>query len=121
MTIQRELPIQKAIMRYLDLALPASYRAAHIPNGGARNARTAAMLKAMGVKAGIADIAIFGPGGCAAMIEVKAGKGSPSPAQKDWMDWASEHEFPYAVCRSIGDVQVALTDFGIPVRAGVSA
>ena len=41
--IQRELPIQKAIMRYLDLALPASYRAFHPANGGARSARTAAM------------------------------------------------------------------------------
>ena len=121
MKIQRELPIQKAIMRYLDLALPESYRAFHPANGGARSARTAAMMKALGVKAGVADIVILRPGAPAAMIEVKAEKGSPSPAQKEWCGWAEKHGHPYAVCRSVDDVQVALRLWGVPLRAEVSA
>lgn len=108
-------------MRFLDVALPKSYRAFHPANGGARNIRTAAMMKALGVKAGVADIVVIGEGGKAWMIEVKASKGSATPAQKDWNEWADANSVPFAICRSVGDVQVALNDWGVPLRAQVQA
>lgn len=119
--VQRELGPHKAIMRFLDLALPPEYRAFHVPNGGARDARTGAMLKAMGVKPGVGDVMIVGPGSWAAMLEIKPAKGGLSHAQRGWAEWALEHDFSYALVRSVGDVQVVLHDWRIPLRAEVAA
>lgn len=43
-----EHDIQVEIINYLNEALPASCQAFAVPNGGHRNARTGAMLKAEG-------------------------------------------------------------------------
>ncbi len=118
---QPEMQIHKAIMSFLDSALPSTVRAFHPANGGRRDAKTGAMLKALGVKAGVADIVLVRQGGVMAFIEVKAGKGSSSPAQKEWQDWCGENGVPYAVVRSIGDVQAVLTDWNIELRGQVAA
>ena len=115
---QRELQIQKQAMRFLDAALPSYIRAIHIPNGGRRDARTGAMLKAAGVKAGVPDIALIKQGGAVAFIEIKTDKGRPSPAQEEWFDWFDQNSIPYAVCRSLGDVQTALMDWNIQLKVG---
>lgn len=114
---QPELQVHKAIMAYLDRVLPKTVRAFHPANGGRRDAKTGAMLKALGVKAGVADIVLVRQGGVMAFLEVKAGKGSPSPAQRDWRDWCAENAVPYAIVRSIGDVQTVLLDWNIQTRA----
>lgn len=114
---QPELQVHKAIMAYLDQVLPKTVRAFHPANGGRRDAKTGAMLKALGVKAGVADIVLVRQGGVMAFLEVKAGKGSPSPAQRDWQDWCAENAVPYAIVRSIGDVQTVLLDWNIQTRA----
>ena len=113
---QPELQVHKAIMAYLDCVLPKTVRAFHPANGGRRDAKTGAMLKALGVKAGVADIVLVRQGGVMAFLEVKAGKGSPSPAQRDWQDWCAENAVPYAIVRSIGDVQTVLMDWNIQTR-----
>src|SRR5690606_10086741 len=99
--VQRELGPHKAIMRFLDLALPPEYRAFHVPNGGARDARTGAMLKAMGVKAGVPDMVVIGPGSWVGLLEIKPAKGGAlSPSQKAWAAWADQNSVCYAVVRS---------------------
>ncbi|MFC0282421.1 hypothetical protein ACFFJB_14775 [Camelimonas abortus] len=120
--VQRELGPHKAIAAFLDCALPEEYRYTHVPNGGARDARTGAMLKAMGVKAGVPDMVVFGPGSWCGLLEIKpANGGALSPSQKAWAEWAGQNSVCYAVVRSVGDVQVALNDWRIPLRAEVAA
>ena len=109
--------IQVAIMAFLDMALPASYRAFAIPNGGKRDKITGAILKREGVKAGVPDIAIVRNGGTVAFLEVKTATGRLSNSQTEFKDWCGSNSIPYAVVRGLGDVQAALMDWNVPIRA----
>ena len=51
--------LQMQAARFLEQALPSDAVWFHVPNGGKRNRREAARFKAMGVKAGVLDIAVF--------------------------------------------------------------
>ncbi len=59
----------------------------HIPNGGYRNAREGASLKAQGVKAGFPDIVLFYPYKeyHRLIIEMKKIGGKVAPKQTDWL------------------------------------
>jgi len=113
---QDESQLQVAVAAFLEVALPRSVRAIHVPNGGKRDAKTGARLKREGVKAGVADFVIFMRGGVCAMIELKTEKGRLSKAQKDWQDWAGEFGLPYAVCRSVEEVADILRAWNVPMR-----
>lgn len=72
-----------------------------IPNGGKRDIRTAAMLKAEGVKPGVPDIFLPLPrGGCHGLyIELKRRKGGTvSKEQASWMEALSAKGYRCAVC-----------------------
>lgn len=111
-----EHSIQARIMSFLDSALPATYRAFAVPNGGKRDRITGAILKREGVKAGVPDIVIVRQGGSVGFLEVKTATGSLSNSQRDWRDWCGVNRVPFAVVRGVGDVQAALHDWGIPVE-----
>ena len=73
-----------------------------VPNGGARNAITGAMLKAEGVKKGVPDIMFPCPVGSYAglAIEMKRRKGGRvSPEQEEYMGWLREKNWWVQVCR----------------------
>lgn len=112
-----EHAIQSAIMAYLDKALPGSYRAFAIPNGGKRDRITGAIMKREGVRAGVPDIAIVRDGGLVAFLEVKTEKGRLSNAQVEFRDWCGANAVPYALVRGVGDVQAALIDWNVPIKA----
>jgi hypothetical protein len=112
-----ESQIQSSIMRFLDLALPGSYRAFAVPNGGRRDRITGAILKREGVKAGVPDIIIVRDGGSVAFMEVKRPKGVLSEAQKQFRDWCGANSVPWGVVRSVGDVHAFLTDLNVPLKA----
>lgn len=59
----------------------------HIPNGGKRDARTAANLKRQGVKAGVPDLHLpVARGGYNGLyIELKVGSNKPTQLQKKWL------------------------------------
>lgn len=111
-----EEKIQASIMEFLRLSLPESYRAFHIHNNP-RSAIHGARLKRMGLTAGVPDIAIVRNGGSVAFIEVKTQSGRLSNSQVEWRDWCGANSVPYAVVRSIGDVQAALLDWGVVLKA----
>lgn len=111
-----ESKIQSAIMDYLDAALPSTYRAIHI-NNTPRSAIHGAILKRMGLRRGVPDIAIIRDGGAVAFIEVKGPKGRLSEPQEEWRDWCNKNSIPWALCRGIGDVQAALLDWNVPIKA----
>lgn len=74
----------------------------HTPNGERRDARTGAILKAMGVKRGVPDVCLpvkrgeFG----ALYIELKADKGRLSDAQKKYINGLESAGNCVRVCRS---------------------
>lgn len=110
-----ERAIQRQILDWLKVSLPGAIVFA-VPNGGARNKITGAIMKGEGVRAGAPDL-ILCYRGKIAFLEVKAPKGSLSASQKAFRDDCAENLIPYAVVRGIGDVQAFLDDLGIQVRA----
>lgn len=67
-----------------------------VPNGGMRSARTAARLKAEGVRAGVPDILVdVARGGYHGLrIELKRpGRHKVRPAQREWIELLREHGY----------------------------
>ena len=93
-----------------------------VPNGGRRDARTGAILKAEGVHAGVADMILFVPNTCyhALCIEMKTATGSQSKLQKEWQAAVEAMDYKYVVCRSLDDFMREVTDYlnmGYPVNS----
>lgn len=74
-----------------------------VPNGGARNRITGAILKSEGVIPGVADMILLLPrGGYHALcIEMKTETGRQSESQKAWQKAVELEGYRYAVCRSV--------------------
>lgn len=74
-------------------------RILHIPNGEHRTKATAGRLKAMGVRAGLCDLAIFVArhGYHAAFCELKVGSNKPTATQRDWMRFLQEQGYAVKV------------------------
>ena len=111
--------LQRAVMSYLRVVLPRTVRAWHTPNGGKRNAREAARLKAQGVMTGVSDILIMWNAYGAlrmACIELKAPTGRLSEPQKDFLSFAGGVGCFTFVCRSVDEVKAALGYCEIPTK-----
>jgi hypothetical protein len=90
-----------------------------IPNGGARNKTEAAILKAEGVLAGVADLFLM----CARIepylniyyyglfIELKTAKGKQTEKQKEFQKKAEEHEYKYEVVRSFNEFKEVVDNY----------
>lgn len=101
--------IQCSCVRWFSLQYPHLHgRLFAVPNGGRRDATTAAKLKAEGVVAGVADLILlksnrhYG----ALLIEMKTLKGRQRDSQKQWEETVCANgEYKYVVCRSLDDFQ----------------
>ena len=99
--------IQCACVRWFNVQYPKLHgRLFAVPNGGRRDATTAAKLKAEGVVPGVADFVLlmsnrdYG----ALLIEMKTPKGRQSDSQKKWEKTVcADAEYKYVVCRSLDD------------------
>jgi hypothetical protein len=76
--------IQRAVMQHFAARPAGDVFAFHVPNGGGRSAIEAAILKGLGVKAGMPDIIAI-KGGHAYALELKAPGGRVSDAQAETM------------------------------------
>lgn len=96
-----ESEMQRACVRWFRAQYPHCLLF-HIPNGGKRNAREAARFKAEGVVPGIPDLFLAeGRHGFHGLfIEMKAGKNTATPAQKEMMERLYRAGYSCAVCRS---------------------
>lgn len=112
--------LQRAVMQFLAVALPADGVAYAVPNGGMRSAREAARMKGLGVRAGIPDIAIVCRGK-AAFIELKAPRGVQSQTQRNMANKLIYCGAAVCLCRSVDDVERSLREACIPLRGRVSA
>ena len=74
-----------------------------IPNGGARDAVTGAILKREGVKPGVPDIFLPMPVGNfhGLFIELKTAKGRPSLQQREWLRNLSNQGYAVVLCRGL--------------------
>ena len=112
-----ESSLQMAVASYLDDILDhALVQWTHIPSGGKRSKITAANLKRQGVKRGWPDCVLLYLGRVL-FIELKRTKKSKTlPKQTEFAAWANAHGFPTVICRSLGGVENALLEYGVPVR-----
>jgi hypothetical protein len=112
---EEEHRIQCACVRWFSLQYPKLHgRLFAVPNGGRRDATTAAKLKAEGVVAGVADLILlkrnqeYG----ALLIEMKTQKGRQRDSQKAWQNIVcAEGEYKYVVCRSFDDFKREVDEY----------
>lgn len=105
-----------AIWDWLQLALPADAVAVHPANGEYRTANTGALLKRMGVVAGLSDFLIFWNGRCFA-IEVKAPGGRVSPSQIEMAQRLQRAGVITTIVYKMEAVEAFLRSVGMPLRA----
>jgi len=92
-----------------------------VPNQrGTRERWEQAMFKALGVRAGVADLVFVLPCGRVAFIELKAPRGVSSDAQRAFMRDCEALGAPYLICRSMAEVEGALAAWGVKLR-GIAA
>lgn len=107
--------IQCACVRWFSFQYPElKGRLFAVPNGGRRDATTAAKLKAEGVVAGVSDLILlksnrdYG----ALLIEMKTLKGRQRENQKQWQNIVcTDGEYKYVVCRSFDDFKREVDDY----------
>jgi len=115
--IDREGPVQKAIVQWLELQFPnwlVHHCKTEINKGGLAFMKEAARGKSLGAKAGFPDLLVLpwshiGP----VLLEVKAEGNGTSQAQKAMHERLRALGYRVAVVRSIEDVQEHLATWGI--------
>ena len=82
-----------------------------MPNGGYRNAREAAIMKAEGVTAGVSDALLLVPRGDfhGLCIEFKTATGRQSDHQKQWQADAEKQGYRYEIIKNL-DTFIALIE-----------
>ena len=107
--------IHQAIVAHLRARLPAGWLYWHTPNGGRRGRVEGAIFKALGVRAGIPDLFVYGEGRLYG-IEVKAPGGSLTPAQHETIDALVKQGCPVIVAKSADFAMDGLKALGVPLR-----
>lgn len=80
----------------------------HSPNEAKGNAAHHAKRKRMGVSAGFPDLLVYLPNGRCLHAELKTGKGRLTDAQKQWRDDLKALGIPWALVRSLDDLQAVV-------------
>lgn len=86
--VQREQALQRALLTWLAAELPSlSALTIHVPNQGTESPIRGAILRGLGVRAGVPDLLCFdrrGPHPGLA-LELKTGAEEPTELQADWL------------------------------------
>src|SRR3954468_8147695 len=82
--LERELHI--AVADALDWGCKEEWLWWHVPNGELRTSATGALLKRMGVKAGVPDLHLLSPDGVFHVLELKRKGEKPTSLQRTFMD-----------------------------------
>lgn len=125
-----EEALQRAIVHFLTFALPKNWLFWATPNQrGTRTVVEQKILRALGVRAGVPDLFVLGPGATLIAIEVKAppkalkrgglstAKPAISEAQAAVLALLAANGVPVLVARSIDDVEAALRGLGVPLKS----
>lgn len=101
-----ESRLQIACVKWFRLQYPKLANLLNsVPNGGARNAVTGAILKAEGSVRGVADLELnmAAHGYHGLKIEMKTAKGRQSAYQKQWQKDIEAEGYLYAIVRSVDE------------------
>lgn len=105
---------QIACVKWFDYAYPQySTLLFCVPNGGARNPREASIMKAEGIRRGVADLILLvaRDGYGALCLETKTETGKQSPEQKEWQKQAEKAGNKYVIFRSVDEFIDIVTDY----------
>ena len=91
----------------------------HVPNGGARSRKEAAIMKGLGVLAGAPDLLLLGPRGHALCLELKAPKGRMSVTQRAFQAACNDLRVPYFVCRDLDQIRDVVEEWLQNVRRSI--
>ena len=82
-----------------------------VPNGGSRDKREAAIMKAEGITAGVSDLILNIPSGqhTQLAIEMKDIKGTQSQAQKRYQRYAQAVGIKYIICKTYEEFTAQVT------------
>jgi hypothetical protein len=106
----------RAIAAHLRLRLAPPWMFWSTPNQrGTRKGWEQAILAALGVRPGIPDLFVAGEGRVIG-VEVKASKGSLSPAQRDTIAALAAAGIPTVIVRSVDEAEAVLRQMGVPLR-----
>ena len=115
---------QQALFQWVEYAksrYPELDLLYHIPNGGKRDKLEAARLKREGVKAGVPDLCLpIARGGFHGLyIELKAGKNTATPLQRQWITALNREGYAAAVCTGWEQAAEVIGDYlGMEKPAG---
>lgn len=104
--------------RFLRTILPQTAVVFHVPNGGKRSKIEAAILKQMGVTAGIPDFILFWDRRGYA-LELKTAEGELDIEQRGMHAALQIAGIPVEVVRTFEEIIKRLNEFGIPLRRTV--
>jgi VRR-NUC domain len=108
----RELALHFAVVATLRKHCCEDWRWFHVPNGELRDTRTAAKLKAMGLRPGVPDLVLVSPYGSVRFLELKRLGESLSDAQEQFCLWYVKHSVPHCVAYSFDQAIAALDRWG---------
>lgn len=109
-----ESRIQQGCVRWFRLQYPKYAGLLYaIPNGGARNQITGAILKAEGVRSGVADLFLSIPNReyHGLYIEMKKPKGRQQESQKQFQHEVEEQGYRYAICYSLDEFMELVNEY----------
>ena len=111
-----ESALQKNCVTWFRLQYPKIGRLLFaVPNGGARNAREAAIMKGEGITAGVSDLILLLPSGGfhSLCIEFKTPSKSSqqTPTQKEWQALVEAHGGKYIICRSFDQFREEIQNY----------
>lgn len=110
----QESKLQQACVKWFRLQYPKFAKLLFaVPNGGSRNRVESAIMKGEGVTAGVADLILLlsRNGFTSLCVEMKSGKGTQEPSQKEWQAVAEENGNKYIICRSFEDFRNNITEY----------
>jgi hypothetical protein len=107
-----EHSLQTMVLEHLRLRAVADSFVFAIPNAGMRSFAVASRMKAEGMTAGVADLCVMLSGGRTIWLELKAGRGRQSEAQKAFQDICNRLSHVYILARSFDEAIDSLQAFG---------
>ncbi len=117
---ESEESLQTEILGWMEEHRP-ELMCVHIPNGAIRTHKERRRMLEQGMTPGMPDLLVIDASGRHGYIEVKTDRGAISMAQWDIRTELMQRKVPWALVRSLAEVQEALADWGWDPDATVSA
>lgn len=109
-----ESRLQTSCVTWFRLQYPSLGRLLFaVPNGGARSAVEARIMKGEGITAGVSDLVLLkGSGTYSSLcIEMKSIAGKQTELQGSWQELAEKHGNKYVVCRSFDEFREVVSEY----------